>query len=101
MEYERRYRSACTINQLISMDKSSDDINSTTTKLLTLLNVSVNRAGKRKYLLDSNHTPVKLNRRKTSTVTEEGTNEVAKDFDIDDVKVDEDGASMQSIYCLL
>lgn len=86
-----------------------DSYNSTTTKLLTLLNVSAARVGKRKHLLDDIHTPVKLNKRKSSAATEDnkekeiispqGANEIAKDFDIDDVKVDEDG-SYANIICL-
>ena len=78
--------------------------NSTATKLLTLLNVSASRLGKRKHLLDEVNLSVKLNKRKGSVtfveeqkekenVSPQVSNDKAGTFDLDEAKIDEDGLS--------
>ena len=49
--------------------------NETTTQLLTLLNVSATKAGKRKWILDDARPAEKLNKRRNVQLEEENSNE--------------------------
>uniref|UniRef100_A0A0W0EWX1 U3 small nucleolar RNA-associated protein 25 n=1 Tax=Moniliophthora roreri TaxID=221103 RepID=A0A0W0EWX1_MONRR len=61
-----------------------DDGNATTTKLLTLLNVSATKIGKRKWdIHEESHPTEKLNKRKTAKFATEETKSVSEVQDVD------------------
>ena len=71
-----------------------DDGNSTTTKLLTLLNVSATKLGKHKWdVHEEVKRPEKLNKRKTVKVTVEGEQSETDSQDVEMHGVDDSNAT--------